>query len=67
MFEDFTSLSINQNIFKSHFESRVPRYCQSTQVCNCGRAKVEESEYSETCLSVMKLSSLQKVKSFQKA
>ncbi|XP_068690926.1 uncharacterized protein [Montipora foliosa] len=38
------------NTYKSHFQSRVPPHCQSTQVCNCGRAKAEESEYCETCL-----------------
>ena len=38
------------NTYKSHFQSRAPPHCRSTQVCNCGRAKDEESKYCETCL-----------------
>lgn len=37
------------NTYKSHVQSRVPPHCQSTGICNCGRKKVEESDYCETC------------------
>ena len=39
------------NTYKSHFQPRAPPHCQSARVCNCRRAKDEESDYRETCLA----------------
>ena len=39
------------NMYKSHFQSRVPPHCQSAKICHCGRSKFEESDCCDTCLA----------------